>query len=309
MNLELIKLLYKKRKHIIIITIIGAVITAGMSYLITPKFKSVGAVFPTNIGQYSEESPTENLMQFITSKEVRDMVLKRFDLAEHYGLDSNDAKFQTYFIYMFEENVKISQTRYESVQIEVLDKDPVMSQKLVYGIVDATNDHIRNCIDSKSIELIDMHRQYTASKIRRIDSVGNILRKMSEDYGILDYFIQTEQASKSYYKALPTGKVGKLDDVMRHLGEKGLLYMNLMEQYKSDILYFNESRQEMDKAIRDVKKKFTYTTFASAPNLPEVKSTPKRGIMTAIGAVGSLLFACLFFILSDRFKKIKQELA
>jgi LPS O-antigen subunit length determinant protein (WzzB/FepE family) len=308
MNLEIIRLLYKKRFHIIVITLLGAVISGASSYLITPKFKSSASVYPANLLPVSEETPTEQLMQFFTSSEVKEGLRDRFDLAKHYGLDSTSDRFETYYNYMFDENIKISQTRFESIQVEVLDKDPKMAQALVYGLVDAVNDHIRNAKNLKIEEFIKLNQANMETKRIELDSTSKVLHQLSVDYGILDYFIQIEQASKSYYKALPSGNTGKLEQVMKNLGEKGLLYMTLLEQYKNDLTVYGDARQQVDKGINDIKKTFTYVTISSKPNLPEIKSTPKRSVIVIIGTIGAFLFGCLYFVVWNRLKTLKAQL-
>jgi LPS O-antigen subunit length determinant protein (WzzB/FepE family) len=94
---------------------------------------------------------------------------------------------------------------------------------------------------------------------------------------------------------------------MTKLGQKGVNYNNLMEQYKSDMLYFNESRQELDKAIRDIYKKFTYVTIASKPVIPVAKDSPKRTLIVLFTTVISVIVSCLFIILSEKLKTIKEE--
>lgn len=310
-NLEIIKLLYKKRFHILIITVAGALLGVlfSMPVFIKPKFKSTGVVYPANISPVSDETPTEQLMQYFNSYEVKDALRKRFNLGEHYGLDSTDDRFETYYSYYFDENFKISQTRFESIQIEVLDTDPKTAQNLVYGLIDAVNEHIRKSVNDKTEEFVAMHQQYISDKKRKMDSIEVTLRQMSKEYGIIDLWTQVEQASKSYYKAMPGGNPGKLEQVMQNLGDKGIVYMNLLEQYKSDLTYLNESRQHVAKGLNDIKKKFTYTTISSKPNLPEIKATPKRSIIVFITTIGALLFSCLFFIVSYKFKEIKKHLA
>lgn len=325
----MLKLLFSKRKHIIIISIAGAVVAAIASLIVTPKYKSTAFIYPVNIEKYSMESQTEQLMQFITAAEIREQLLEKFHLAKHYELDSLDPHFASYYTYSFEENVKISQTKYESIQIEVLDKDPVMAQQLVYGVVDAVNNHIRNGLNSKTLEFVEMHKTYTASKKKRMDSLENIFISMSKEYAALDFFSQmmpknanvqlnggsllqhlkqAEEATTKTYNILPGGKPAKLNDALAVLGKKGIIFSDLMEQYKGDMAYFNESRQEMDKGIRDITKKFTYVTYAQEPNLPDTKAFPKRTIMVAVGGISAFLFGCLFFIVMDRYKRIKEQL-
>src|ERR1700752_2534217 len=114
LNIELLKLLYSKRKHILIITGLAALLSIvfSSSFFIKPKFKSIAVVYPSNIAPYSEESPTEQLMQFFASTEIRKGLNEKLDLAKHYDLDTADDRFETYYNLMFEENIKFSQTRF-----------------------------------------------------------------------------------------------------------------------------------------------------------------------------------------------------
>src|ERR1700741_4946569 len=157
-NIEILRLIYSKRKHIIIITAIAGIVAIvfSMPFFMPPKYKSTVVVYPSNIAPYSEESQTEQLVQFLTSSEVRKEVLRKFNLDKHYDLDTSDAKFDYYFTLMYEENIIINETRYESIQIEVFDKDPQMAQKIAYGVVEAANNLIRNTLNKQTIELAEM---------------------------------------------------------------------------------------------------------------------------------------------------------
>lgn len=309
-NWHILKLLYKKRKFIIIVTLLGAALSVVLTtpMFIKPKFKSVGTVFPANLAPVSDETPTEQLMQFFSSQEVKMKLFKNFNLAKHYNLDTTSDRLETYYTYMYEENIKISETRYGSIELQVLDTDPKMAQKLVYGLIDAVNQHIRICKNSKTEEFNKMNKYFYENRRRKMDSTEIILKKLSAEYGLLDFFIQIEQASKSYYRAIPDGKSEKLETKMKALGEKGVEYMTLMEQYKIYMGDYNASKQDYEKGLRDVNKKFTYTTLASTPNLPEIKTFPKRSVFAVVGTLASFIFICLFFIVMDRFKDIKSKL-
>lgn len=311
-NLDLLKLLYSKRKHIIIVSVAAGILAAAASYLIKPLYKSTGVYYPANIAVYGEESTTEQLMQFFQSKQVRYDLLKRFDLAKHYELDTNDSKFDTYFNYIFEDNVKINQTRFESVQVDVLDTDPVFAKNLVEGINETVNQIIAKAKDEKTVEFVKMYEVYLKDKQQNIDSIQNLIKIMGEQFGIIDVDIQLEQASRYYYKGLSEGKkndyFGELNNTIKNLGAKGAELVKLMTFYREGVRQLAEVKYEQEKLIKDLKKKFTYTTVVSYPTVPDSKYWPKRGMISAIAALSVFVLSCIYFVYIERIKKIASEI-
>lgn len=307
MNLVLISLLWKNRKILIYVAIISVLLSSIIAMLIPPRYKSEAVIYPANIKVLSDETPTDQLMQFLNSFEVKEIIRKKLKLDEHYKINSNDKLALVYYLNCIKENISLNQTKYGSIEILVYDEDPKMAYNIVYGIIDGVNEHIRNSLNLKTEEFVKMHQDYTISKKRKMDSLEIALKDLSKEYGLLDYFIQVEQASKSYYREVPNGKAQKLEEVMAKLGQKGVTYMNLMEQYKSDMLYFNESRQEFEKGIRDINKKFTYVTIASKPVIPVAKDSPKRTLIVVFTTVISIVVSCLLIILIEKLKTIKEE--
>jgi LPS O-antigen subunit length determinant protein (WzzB/FepE family) len=307
MNLMLVHLLWKYRKILIYVFIISVLLSSIVALLIPPRYKSEAIIYPANLKVLSDETPTDQLMQFLNSFEVKEIIREKLKLDEHYKIKPTSKLAQVEYLNTIKENVSLNQTKYGSIEILVYDEVPKMAYDIVYGIIDGVNKHIRNSLNLKTEEFVKMHLDYTESKKRRMDSLEIVLKDLSKDYGLLDYFIQVEQASKSYYREVPNGKAQKLEEVMTKLGQKGVIYMNLMEQYKSDMLYFNESRQEYEKGIRDINKKFTYVTIASKPVIPVAKDSPKRTLIVVFITFISLIFSCLIIILTEKLKTIKEE--
>jgi len=328
-TIEILRVLYKKRKPILIITFLATIVSIvlSMPFVMKPIFKSTAVVYPANIGPLSEESATEQLMQFLGSSEIRTELNKEFDLAKHYKLDTADSKFEYYYQLMFDERVSLNQTRFESIQIEVSDEDPVFAQKLAYGIIEAANKLIRKSRNDLTQELADMHSKYMNDKKNELDSVSSKLSKMSKDYAALDFFYtmmpknaeiqsggfltylsQVEKATTTSYNVLPGNESAKLNDAMGLIGKKGLDYTFLNAKHKAETDEYYESYILREKCIRDIEKKFSYTILVSKPNLPATKSSPKRGMFVLMATLGAFVFSALFFVYNDRFKQLKAQI-
>lgn len=328
-TIEILRILYKKRKPILIITSLAAVVSIvlSMPFIMKPMFKSTAVVYPANIGPVSEESPTEQLMQFLSSSEIRNGLITELDLAKHYELDTADPKFEYYYQLIFDERVSLNQTRFESIQIDVTDEDPVFAQKLAYGVIEMANKLIRKSRNDLTKELAEMHTTYLNSKKAELDSVTGKLTKMSKDYATLDFFYtmlpknpeiqsgnfltylsQVEKATTNNYNLLPGNKSTKLEDALSLIGKKGLDYAFLNAKHKAETDEYYESYILREKCYLDIKKKFSYTILVSKPNLPATKSGPKRSMFVLMATLGAFVFSALFFVYNDKFKQLKEQI-
>ena len=76
------------------------------------------------------------MLQLAQSSDIRDKVIKDFNLFRHYDIDTlKNIHFRTDVIKMYEENVTIKKTEYESMEITVLDEDPVIASAMVDSII------------------------------------------------------------------------------------------------------------------------------------------------------------------------------
>ncbi len=98
---------------------------------IKPRYRSQAVVYPVNLNSYSIESRADQLLQLLESNSIRDSIIHRFDLLAHYRMDTVGQGGQASLYNMYKERVTIEKTRYESVEINVVDEDPVMARDMV----------------------------------------------------------------------------------------------------------------------------------------------------------------------------------
>src|SRR5580700_3017924 len=146
-NTDILSILYKNRKHIFLITLIASIVAViiTLPFIIKPKYRSQAYLYPANMvpffmeQNYNNVSHSELLLQFFNSYDVRTDVRRKLRLDKHYDLDTIKPKFQSYFDYIFEENIKTSLTKYESVELTVLDHDPDTAKLIASAIIESVN--------------------------------------------------------------------------------------------------------------------------------------------------------------------------
>src|SRR3954468_8271203 len=152
-----IKLIIKWKKQFIIVTIATTLISALFSskWFIKPKYKSFAIVYPANLNPYSSESKSEQMMQLFESADIQNSVIKKFDLAKHYDIDTTKAAGMSQLMNEYESNISVSRTDYESILIKVLDTDPKIACDMVKEIINSFNEKAKTLQREQSKELLE----------------------------------------------------------------------------------------------------------------------------------------------------------
>jgi hypothetical protein len=156
-NTNLLQIIIKWKWHLIILAVVAALVSLIVSspLFMKPRFKSVAYIYPSNVAPYSDESETEQMMQWVTSREVRDSVIKKFDLPKHYGISPQEKYYTSILSYVYDKNVSISKTQFASIEVSVTDIDPVMARDMVNAILHYTDVKIRATHSIKYHEVVD----------------------------------------------------------------------------------------------------------------------------------------------------------
>lgn len=307
-NKNIVAVLFKWKYHLIIITAVAAILAILFSspMFITPKFKSFAVIYPSNINPYSEESETEQMLQLLQSRDIKDSVIKRFDLAAHYKIDSNYKYFYTTLLYEYDQHVTIKKTMYESVEIEVFDKSPDTACLLVNAIMDFYNQKVRVLHKDKWLEVVKIYEDQLTRKHVYIDSLKGELRILGEKYGLYEYESQSEEITRGLLKTvmgasasqINSREVAKLNKAME---SKAGDLISLVELLRNEARTYADIKLEYEQATRFYTDKLTFINEVSPPYPADKKSYPIRWLIVVITCIATLFFAALIIILFENF--------
>jgi capsular polysaccharide biosynthesis protein len=303
-NSYLLKLLGANGKIIFIVALLSGIAAAffSSSIFITPKFKSTAVLYPSNISPYSNESQTEQMVQLLQSADIRNKVIGNLDLFKHYHIDINNPQKNSYVTYVFTENVSISKTEFESIEINVLDEDPAMAVKIVEKLISYTDEKIRNIHKQKSLEVVEVNRQIFSEIKNQIDSVDSLIRVYHREYGLLDYYIQTKEAQKYFFKSVEKNNQNlrkESNKLLTNLGEHGHDFIFLADKAAALRRSYGVQVEEYFKSLRDYQKVFTYNNIISKPIVSDKKAYPVRWIIVSMSMLSSV-FLCMILLLFFR---------
>lgn len=279
-----------------------AALLSGPAF-IKPRYRSQAVVYPVNLNSYSIETRADQLLQLLESNSIRDSLIARFGLAAHYRIDTAAPEGRAALYGMYRERVVINKTRFESVDLQVTDEDPVLARDMAVEVLRQADLLARRLQRHSSAEVLDMYRLGAAHTQQRMDQVESRLDTLRRTYGLLDYTAQTEEYAKGYARALAANagqarqemekRLHALEDHGGEFLRLSLLNELLVEEYG---LLQEKERQ----ARLDVSKVLTYTNVVVYPEVADKKVYPVRWLIVLTVVVAAALLCYVLLFLRDR---------
>lgn len=303
-----LRLIRDQWKVLVIVGVVALIVSAILSgpSFIEPRFRSTATVYPVNLNSYSVETRTDQLLQLLESNSIRDTLIAKFDLMNAYDVDTATAGGYYALYNEFTDRVDINKTRYESVQIEVVDEDPRRARDMVKEMLQQVNLLARRLQREKSLEVLLIAQRALDHEKHKMDSVETRLNALRQDVGILSYESQVRELTKGYVRMVQAGvPKARMDEVLgkiRDLEQSGGEFRQLTEL--SDLFRTNYDRllTEYERIYNDVTKQLTYTNTIIYPEVSDKKVYPIRWLIVSTSTL-SALFLC-FLLLSWRDQRI-----
>src|SRR5690554_680255 len=305
-NQRIFTIIWDRKYHFIVIGLIAIVLAAIFSgpVFIRPKYKSTARIYPTNIGVMSEESRTEQMLEVITSRDIKFRIINSFSLDMVYKVKRDDPLYQTQIMNRYNENIRAAKTKFETVEIAVLDYDPVRASSICDSIIQFFNQKMRNMHRIKDWEMVELLSTELGKRRVDLDSVSTELSLIRKDFGILDYRVQAERVTEGYMTALANGRsssadIKKIQDLYNNLAEKGVEARILEAHFGYLVSSMDSIARLRDRYISEFEKEITYSHIVEHPVPADKKSYPVRWLIVAFSLFSAIFLALIVFLILD----------
>lgn len=309
---NLVQVIQKWKKTLLITALASVAVSAiiTMPFIIKPKYKSFAIVYPVNLTPYSTESQSEQLAQLMESDEIKNKLIKDFDLYKHYKINPSGKTSRALIYEELKSAVAISKTDYESVEIEVMDTDSTLAKHMVDSIITAANKVHKKIYRERIKEsLVTAQNQY-AGKLKEMDSLDAALKELRITTGIYDFAEQTKSLSRVYYQAIVDGRAGngrtKIDDVWQSFKEFAGNYVMLNEKLTRARTVLFDYQQYVENASKDLTKEFSITNVVTQPYIPDKKAYPIRWLVVVLFTVSVLFFTFIGIVVYENIGPVKK---
>ncbi len=320
-----IQFLWSWRIPILIITSIAFVASLIFSapFFITPKYKSIVVLYPVStssvskallsenyggkedILEFGEDEQTEQMLQILNSNRIRDRIIAKYDLMDHYEIDENSKYKLTRLYKQYESNITYRRTEYNAVKITVLDKNSQLA-------ADIAND-IANLLDSIKI---DMQRQRAtlgfkivqAEYLQRLAEIHQMEDSMTflRQKGIHDYETQAEMINQQLAIEIAknnTYGIRALEAKLDTLAKYGGPYVSLRDALEHEKKQLSVLKSKYEEAKVDAEEELPQKFVVSTAYGAERKSYPIRWLIVLISTISAFLLTILVIIIIENISK------
>jgi tyrosine-protein kinase Etk/Wzc len=314
----LIQFIWKNKKPIFIITGFAAIISIVVSFLITPLYLSSAIVFPAASGNVSfdaqrnvkaaamdfgEEEQAEQLVQILQSSRIKDRIVKKYHLLANYEISESDPNKYYKLNKAYYGNFTFNRTRFGSIQIDVLDKDPKKAADMANHIVDLIDTVKNEMIRERTIPAFEINLRKKKQMEHERDSLLTRLEELAQ-LGVLPNDVRA-----TLYQALVDSKSpAEKTEIQRKIDintKYGSVYDGLEYQRNEKIVKIEDFRVSYEQAESDANAKFNHKFVVEKAVVADRKEKPKRMIIVLVSTIGGFIFGLFFLLIQQRIKELK----
>jgi uncharacterized protein involved in exopolysaccharide biosynthesis len=324
--------LWKWKWIIVVIGLIAGIMAAIFSgpAFITPMFRSSAILFPVSTNSISkalidetsggkqdmmsfgEEAEAEQMIQILSSSAIRDHIVSKFDLMNHYKI-SPESKFATTALHkQYSGNIRFRRTEYKGVEIRVMDHSPDTAMLIANEITmyyDTLTNSIQKQRAREGMLIVEAElRQMEASVWADEDS----LRKLRE-LGIYDYERQVEMISQQLAIELAKRNqagIKALNERLELLGRYGGASVSIRDALEYEKKNLSELRRAYKKARVDAEANVPQKFIIDKAYRAEKKAYPVRWLIVAVSMFAATLLTIITLIVIEniyRFNQVREQ--
>jgi len=325
-SMDLAVYIWKKKIPLLIITFAAGVISIIASLMITPRFKSSVVIFPTiqtsvsksllmdnfvwNFQDFGEEEQVETVLQILKSDKIRDKIISRYNLMEHYGINPNESHPKYKVNSYYEANFTFKRTEYNSVVINVMDADAQLATDManeIAALVDTTIWDMRQARAQKALEYLQKEYDSTTSVVADLKACVHGFHKK----GVINYDLQMERLTEAYGKAILEKNESAKRDIEKEvakLAEYTSGFVDCWERYIDELTRMTETRTQLIQLKAEATHRVPNIFVLDKAYTSDKKAYPKKSIIVIISTMSAFILSVLGFLFFDNFiKRIKAS--
>ena len=252
---------------------------------------------------FGEEEQAEQLVQILQSSRIKDRLVKKYDLLADYDISENDPNKYYKLNKAYYGNFSFNRTRFGSIQIDVLDKDPEKAAAMANDIVDLIDTVKNEMIRERTIPAFEINLRKKKQMEHERDSLLTRLEELAQ-LGVLPNDVRATLYQALVDSKSPTEKT----EIQRKLdinSKYGSVYDGLEYQRNEKIVKIEDFRVSYEQAESDANAKFNHKFVVEKAVVADRKEKPKRMIIVLVSTIGGFIFGLFFLLIQQRLKELK----
>lgn len=325
----LCRLLMRYRKSILVVLVVAALLAIFFSspWFITPLYKSSVILYPTSsnsiskvlisttfkadkdILEFGETEQTEQMLQVLNSDRIRNIIIERHNLMDHYGIKPTQKYPVTKLNKLYDKRIKFRKTEYNAVKITVMDADPELAARIandISDLYDSTMNAMQKEVAVKAFELVEAEYNSLCTEMAALEDSLDVLRS----HGVFDYESQVEMLSQQLAVELGKGNnqgVKNIQNQLDILAKYGGAYYAISEKLDHERLQLSLVKTKYEEAKVDATQEIPHKFVVNTASPAEQKDFPKRLLIVFLTVFATFFVMFMLLGLFDRYGSFFRE--
>lgn len=318
-RMNLLVTIWKKRKPLMIITGAGLIVSTVIAFTMTPLFRSTAIVFPAATStvsfseqrnakassmDFGEEEQAEQLIQILQSSKVRDKVVERFDLMKHYEIEPSDPNKYYKLVNEYTSHILFVRTRFGSIQIDVLDRDPKLAADIANKIVELIDTVKNEMVMERTVPAYEINKRKKEQLEREKEAVLDQLDSLAA-LGV----VPLEGRANLFAAYVDAKNPADKEDFKRRIDinlQYGAVFDGLEYVRNEKIMKLSDFALSYEQAESDANTQFNHKFVVEKAVVADKKDKPKRLFIMMMATFGTFVFALFALLLQDKLKELRK---
>lgn len=327
-SFNFIRFIAKNWLILTIVFVVAAVLAFVAGSLIPPHYRSTAIIYAprTNaISQiilaeesvnerldmkaYAMEEETEQMMELLNSREIKDVLIKKYDLKNHYDIRDDERYGQTKLYNYLEKSLIVKRTKYGAISISFEDKDPQLACTITNDVICLLDSFKRQVENERAVaayEVLTKQLEEIHQEQKRIaDSLEVVMQ-----HGVYDFSTQSERITQQYAIAVAQGNtagIQRLEAEMKKLAEWGAKSAAFLEVQENFCRYEALCRQQILNVKADMSNDIPTKFVVQKAIVSDKKCYPKKSILMTLSAVGALAITLVILLVMENLKAVPSR--
>jgi hypothetical protein len=247
------------------------------------------------------------MLQLISSARTRDYIVGKYNLMDHYEIDRESAFPYTRLNNEYKSNFSFRRTKYNSIEISVLDKDAGMAANMANDIASYVDSVVHLIQLERATEIFRVVENEYLSLQNEIALLNDTLENL-RSIGILDYQSQAASMSQAYANALAQGNAGTASEIKRQtdlLARYGGKYMQMSRLLENNMERLGQLKARYQAYKINIDKAIPQVYIVDRAEKAERKALPNRSMIVMISVLSTFALTFFLLLLADYIKDLK----
>jgi len=222
----------------------------------------------------------------------------------HYNISPSDPNKHFKLVEKYNDHFLFVRTRYGSIQIDVLDREPQRAADMANKIVDlidtVKNEMVRERtlpayeINKRKKEQMELDRELVLAKLDSLAELGVV--SLEGRTNLFQAYVDSKSAQEK-------AEIKKTIDInLKH----GSLFDGLEFIRNEKIMKLEEFMVSYEQAESDANTAFNHKFIVERAVVADKKDKPKRIIIVLLATIGSFVFMVFALLINERIKELKK---